>query len=237
MIDVPITSNMHPELKTLPNFPGSTELPEPISRFWSVLARFFSYLFHPLFIPLYVTAFLAYLHPRFFAGYGQLEKNWLMMRVAYTMVFLPLMTVFLLRRLRFIDSFFLETQRDRIIPYVACGIFFFWIYLVFRNQPAIPPVLTAFCLGVFLAVSAALICNIFFKISMHAIGMGGVLGLMGFLTVTGTVFMATPVLISLLLTGVVCSSRLLISNHRPFEIYTGLLLGMSSQCLAGLFYQ
>jgi hypothetical protein len=60
---------------------------------------------------------------------------------------------------------------------------------------------------------------------------------MGFLTVTGTVFMATPVLISLLLTGVVCSSRLLISNHRPFEIYTGLLLGMSSQCLAGLFYQ
>ncbi len=198
------------------------------------MAQFFSYLFHPLFVPLYITWFLLYVHPQYFAGYDAAGKNWLIARVAYTMVFLPLMTVFLLRRLGFISSFFLHSSRDRIIPYIACGIFFFWIYLVFRNQPAVPLILTAFCFGVFLAVSAALICNIYFKISMHAIGMGGALGLMFILLFQGRVFLGLPLVVTLLLTGCVCTSRLLVSDHRPFEIYAGIFLGLSSQILAAL---
>lgn len=198
------------------------------------MAQFFSYVFHPLFVPLYVTWFLLYVHPQYFAGYDASGKNWLIARVAYTMVFLPLMTVFLLRRLGFIRSFFLHSSRDRIIPYIACGIFFFWIYLVFRNQPAVPLILTAFCFGVFLAVSAALICNIYFKISMHAIGMGGALGLMFILLSQGRVFMGLPLVITLLLTGCVCTSRLLVSDHRPFEIYSGIFLGLTSQIIAAL---
>ena len=199
-------------------------------------AQTFSYLFHPLFIPLYVTGFLAFVHPQYFVGYDLAGKKWLMMRVAYTMVFLPLFTVLLLYRLRFISSFFLHTQRDRIIPYIACGIFFFWIYLVFRNQPEVPSVLTAFCLGVFLAVSAALICNIYFKISMHAIGMGGALGLMLTLIFRGGAFMGLPLVLTLLLTGIVCTSRMLVSDHRPAEIYTGLLLGCACQMISALVY-
>lgn len=198
------------------------------------MAQFFSYVFHPLFVPLYVTWFLLYVHPQYFAGYDASGKNWLIARVVYTMVFLPLMTVFLLRRLGFIRSFFLHSSRDRIIPYIACGIFFFWIYLVFRNQPAVPLILTAFCFGVFLAVSAALICNIYFKISMHAIGMGGALGLMFILLSQGRVFMGLPLVITLLLTGCVCTSRLLVSDHRPLEIYSGIFLGLTSQVIAAL---
>jgi len=197
-------------------------------------AQFFSYCFHPIFIPLYATWFLVFIHPSLFVGYSTEGKIWMLVRVGYTMVFFPLITVLLLRALGFISSFYLETQRDRIIPYIASGIFFFWAYLVFRNQPEIPGVLTAFTFGVFLSSSAALMANIYIKISMHAIGMGGLTGLLILMSFNDSMLMTVPISIGVLMTGVVCTSRLLVSNHKTMEIYSGLLLGFCCQ-LIGLF--
>src|SRR4029079_18298807 len=123
-------------------------------------AHFFSYVFHPLFIPVYVTYFIAFIHPSYFAGYNVQQKIWIIIRVAYTMVFFPFITVLLLKTIGFSKSICLKTQQERMIPYVACEIFFFWAYLVFRNQPEIPKILTAFTFGVFLSSSAALLANI-----------------------------------------------------------------------------
>src|SRR5437773_1616371 len=120
-------------------------------------AKLFSYIFHPLFIPLYVTWYLVFVNHNYFAGYGEKAKTWVMLRVALNMVFFPALTVLLLKGVGFIESIFLKKQRDRIIPYMAAGIFFFWMYLVFRNQPEIPAILTAFTFGVFLSSSLALL--------------------------------------------------------------------------------
>lgn len=201
-----------------------------------VLMKFFaqviSYIFHPLFIPLYVTYFLAFVHPDYFAGYAVQQKTWLLIRVAYTMIFFPAVTVLLLKGLGFIDSIFLKTQKDRIIPYIASGIFYFWAYLVFRNQPNVPTILTAFTLAVFLSSSAALLANIYLKISMHAIGMGGILGLFIFILFQETMLMTVPLTVAILLSGLVCTARLLVSDHSTKEIYLGLFLGFICQMLA-----
>jgi hypothetical protein len=195
------------------------------------VAHIFSYIFHPIFIPVYITWFLTSVHPSYFSGFSMYQKNWLVLRVAYSMVFFPLITVLLLRALKFIDSFFLHTQKDRIIPYIACGIFYFWVYLVFKNQPNIPIVLTACIFSVFLASSAALIANIYLKISMHAIGMGGVIGILLIIMYSNTMLTTLPFSIAFLLTGLVCTSRLIVSNHQPKEIYLGVLLGIISQLI------
>lgn len=201
-----------------------------------LLANFFSYFFHPLFIPLYAVWFLVFVHPSYFVGYGPKEKVWILVRVCYTMVFFPLLTVLLLKGLGFIDSIFLKTQRDRIIPYIASGIFFFWAYLVFRNQPEIPSVLTSFTFAVFLSSSAALMANIYFKISMHAIGMGGLLGLCLVIMQQNTMLMTVPLSIAFFATGIVCTSRIIVSSHTPKEIYSGLLLGFICQLVAAFMY-
>ena len=196
------------------------------------VANLFSYIFHPLFIPLYVTYFLAFIHPNYFSGVGMGQKYLLLIRVAYIMIFFPLITVFLSKALGFIDSIFLKTQKDRIIPYIASGIFFFWQYLVFKNQNEIPLVLTSFAFAVFLSSSTALMANIYFKISMHAIGMGGIIGLFIIVMQQNTMLMTVPLSVALLLTGIVCSSRMIVSDHQPKEIYTGLLLGIVCQLVA-----
>jgi hypothetical protein len=200
-----------------------------ITRFF---AYFFSYIFHPLFIPLYVTWFLAFVHPGYFSGIGRHDKVHTLILVAYIMIFFPLVTVFLLKQLDFIKSFFLHTQQDRIIPYIACGIYFFWMYIVFHNDENMPKILTGFILGVFLSSSAALIANIYYKISMHAIGVGGLLGVFLVVMWQNTMLMTWPLSLAFLITGITCTSRLIISDHKPKEIYMGLLVGLIFQFIA-----
>jgi len=198
-------------------------------------AHLFSYIFHPLFIPVYVTYFIAFVHPGYFSGYNAQQKIWIIIRVAYTMVFFPFITVLLLKAIGFSKSIFLKTQQERIIPYVACEIFFFWAYLVFRNQPEIPKILTAFTFGVFLSSSAALLANIRMKISMHAIGMGGLLGVFLVIMTQNNMLMTVPLLVALLLAGLVCTSRMIVSDHTQKEIYAGLLVGLACQLVAAIF--
>jgi hypothetical protein len=197
-------------------------------------AHLFSYVFHPLFIPVYVTWFIAFVHPAYFSGFNPQQKTWIIIRIAYTMVFFPFITVLLLKGLGFSKSIFLKTQQERIIPYIACGIFFFWAYLVFRNQPEIPKILTAFTFGVFLSSSAALLANIRMKISMHAIGMGGLLGIFLVIMFQNTMLMTWPIALALLITGLVCTSRMIVSDHTSKEIYAGLFLGLACQFVASV---
>ena len=199
------------------------------------IAHFVSVVFHPLFIPVMVTWYLAYLQPGLFIGYSAHEKQMVLIRVGYNTIFFPALTVLLLKAVGFLKNIYLKTQRERIIPYIATNIFYFWTYLVLKNHEGTPTILTSFILGIFLASSIALIANIYFKISMHGLGVGAFSGVMLLLIFTGfpyTVFL--PAMIIFILTGVVASSRLIVSNHTPFEIYTGILIGILCQ-LIGYF--
>jgi hypothetical protein len=199
-----------------------------------IFSGFFSYVFHPVFIPLYVTAFLVYLHPSAFSGFSMIGKRQTIFIVAFNIVFFPLVSVLLLKAVGFIDSLYLRTQKDRIIPYIASGIFFFWAYLVFQRQPQYPLLLTAYILGIFLASSLALIANIYFKISMHAIGMGSVLGFFLIVMRSNSMLMTWPFCIALLITGLVCTARLLVRSHDQRDIYGGLFVGIATQVAAAI---
>jgi hypothetical protein len=192
-------------------------------------AHLFSYIFHPLFIPLYITWFLAFVHPGYFAGFSIVGKKKLLLLIGINAFAFPAITVLLLKGLGFIRSIYLKTQKDRIIPYIASMTFFFWTQYVLRQQSYIPRILVSFMFGVFISSAAALIVNIYYKISMHAIGMGGVIGLFLVIMRQNTMLMTWPLSVAFLLTGLVCSSRLVVSDHSGREIYSGLMLGMLCQ--------
>ena len=201
----------------------------PFLRWAAVL---FSYIFHPIFIPVYAIAFLVYIHPSYFAGFSDKAKLQTIIISSLNLVFFPLISIGLLKALGFIDSVLLKTRKDRIIPYMACGIFFFWAYTVFKKQEMYSPIIASFIFGIFLAASAALLANIYFKVSMHAIGMGGWTGLFWIITKENTMLMTWPLATVLLLTGIVCTARLLVSDHTPKDIYAGLVIGFVCQMIA-----
>lgn len=203
-----------------------------VSSFLKLPAIVLSYVFHPIFIPLYAAVFIVYIHPSYFSGFSADSKLKTILILMQNAVFYPLFCVLLLKGVGFIESVFLRTQRDRIIPYIAAGIFFFWAFLVFKQQPAFPRILPSFMLGVFLASSAALLANIYFKISMHAIGVGGLVGFFLVIFRSNSMLMTWPLCLAILITGFVCTSRLLIRSHQPKDIYMGLLVGAITQFAA-----
>ena len=203
--------------------------------FVHTIAKIISVLFHPLFVPIYFVWFLLYIHPLAFIGFSSLQKFQTLIIVCINLTIFPLVSVLLLKALGFIESIYLKTQKDRIIPYIACGIFFFWAFTVFKEQTKYPMILVVFILGIFLASSAALIANIYFKVSMHAIGMGGLLGIFAVLFYNNNLSMAWPLALVLIIAGMVCTARLLLNTHTPKDIYAGLLIGIVTQIAANYF--
>jgi len=201
----------------------------------SVLAHIFSVVFHPLFIPFYVIGFLINYHPSYFSGFSFYSKFEILRSVFVNTILFPAFALLVMKGLGFVKSFLLHTQQDRIGPYLANMIFYFWMARVFFNyKPDLTPVLAVFMTGVFLTTAVALIANIFSKISMHAIGCGGMLGIFIIIMNSNSMLMTWPLSIALLITGLVCTSRLIVSNHTPKEIYLGLVVGLVCQFAAAI---
>src|ERR1700690_1673402 len=149
-------------------------------------AQLFSYIFHPLFIPVIATWYLAFIHQGYFTGIAPHDKLSTIIKVVANTIIFPGATILLLKAVGFIKSIFLKTQRERIFVYVAANFFYFWMYLVFRSQPEVPLILTAFIFGIFLSSSVGLFANIYFKISMHALGVGALSGLLILIIFSGS---------------------------------------------------
>lgn len=200
-----------------------------------VLASFFSYLFHPLFIIAWVTLYLLFRNSLVFVGVDSFTKIVVFLRVFSTSIFLPIVTVLLLRALGFIDSILLRTQKDRIIPYVACITFFFWSFYVSKKLGD-PAELTSFLLSLFITASVSLLINNYIKVSMHAIGVGGLIAFFTLLLFHNRLDDILSLLVAFLIAGITSTSRLLVSDHKTYEIYIGLITGIIVQSIAWWIY-
>ena len=197
-----------------------------------VVAHLLSWIFHPLFIPLYVTIFLSYLHPYAFVALSERGKVFRLIFVFVNTALFPGMAVFLMWRLKLTQSIFLRTQKERIIPYAAGMVFYFWAWYVSRSLQDSEKVFTGFLFGSFLTVIAAWMANIYFKISMHAMAIGGMAFFILWVSFTQDGTSGLYPSLVLLIAGMVCTARMIVSDHRPVEIYSGLLIGILCQALA-----
>lgn len=193
--------------------------------------KFISVVFHPLFIPLYVTGFLLFYHPLMFSGLDQRGKVQILASVFVNLTLLPAMTVLLLWRLKFASSIMLATQRERIIPYAAVMFFSFWCWNVFRNLGA-PEFFVDFLLGTFIAVIVGWLANIYYKISLHALGVGGMAWFIVRISLHTEGMGGLYIAIAVLIAGLVCTARFLVSDHKTGDVYSGLFFGAASQWLA-----
>lgn len=212
----------------------STYMP---SVFLRIPAKIISWLFHPLFIPTYVFAFLVYQFPFEFMGITVWKLELRFFMVFWWTAFFPAFVVFLLWQLKFSDSIFLRTQKERIVPFIVTMIFYWWMYYLSRSKEFNdqPEVLKFFFFGIFISTSLGVIINNYIKISLHAMAMGGALAAIILFAFFYETQITLAISISVLLTGIVCSSRLLVSDHTNTEIYTGLFVGIVCQLIGYWF--
>src|SRR6478609_7484677 len=143
------------------------------SPFLTIPAKVISYVFHPLFIPTYIFIFLMKEVPYEFSGITDFKLQQRLFSIFWLTAFFPAFAVFLLWRLKFSESIFLRTQKERIVPYIITMFFYWWMYYLSRNFADQPQVLKFFYLGIFIASAVGLILNNYLKISLRGIGVGG----------------------------------------------------------------
>jgi hypothetical protein len=205
------------------------------SLFLTIPAKIISYLFHPLFVPTYIFIFLIYLVPYEFAGITDWQLKMRLFSIFWITAFFPAFAVFLLWRLKFSESIFLRTQKERIVPYIITMFFYWWMYYLSRNFTDQPVVLKFFYMGIFIATVFGLILNNYFKISLHAMAVGGAMAAVILFAMYYRMPLGLSMSIATLLTGIVCTSRFLVSDHTNKEIYTGLFVGIGCQLAAYYF--
>ena len=196
------------------------------------IAHLLSYVLHPLFIPTYFFLFLMQVLPFEFVGITEWQLKMRLFSVAWLTAFFPAFAVFLLWRLKLSDSIFLRTQKERIIPYVITMFFYWWMYYLSRNFTDQPIALKFFYLGIFVASAIGMTVNNFMKVSLHAMGIAGLTTSVILVSVFFPVNNAVWVLLAILLTALVISARLVVSDHTKKELIVGLLIGVVTQVAA-----
>jgi len=199
---------------------------------WIFIARIVSIVFHPLLVGVYLAFYMLFINDSLYRYMDPRGKVLILATIVNNNFIFPAVVVLLLKALGFVRSIYLETQKERIVPYMASIIFFFWTWYVFYNRPETPVPMKDMLQGIFYASIMALVANIYFKISMHAIGMGGLMGLMVILLFDGGMESGVPLMASILMTGLVMSSRLIASDHQRGDIAAGFLVGFLAQFLA-----
>ena len=199
-----------------------------------VFAKIISYIFHPLFIPVYLAYFIMKMRSYEFAGLDNWNRTLKLLLIVVSCTFVPLVSVLLLRGLNFIDSIFLKTQKDRIIPYIICMTFYFSVWFYFKKGHEIND-LVSMTMALFNASVFGFLVNIFMKVSMHAIAVGVMCTFIALLAFNDTISYSFYLSVAILISGIVCTSRLIVSDHRPKEIYYGFLIGVFSQLAAHYF--
>ena len=207
---------------------------QPRSFIIRFLAHGFSYVFHPLFIPVYITLFLLLVHPYIFAGLDDWGKLGNLLQIFVNCTFLPLVSVLLLKGLKFIDSVYLKTQKERIIPYMISMIFYFWNWYAFKNNHGAVE-MQSLSMAIFNASVLGFLANISLKVSMHAIALGVMSTFLSLLAFNDTTNLTAYLSVAFLLTGIVCTARLIVTDHSSKEVYLGLLIGILSQLAANYF--
>ena len=214
-----------------------------------ISAQILSVIAHPLLMLTYMLLLLLLVNPYLFGvnSISDLESKKLILSVFFTSFLLPAIAIFLMRKLDLISSIDMRDKKDRIGPFIVTGIFYLWVFQnVLRNND-MPTAFLIAVLGTTVGLFLCFLINLFFKISLHASGIGGFIGMVlitMWLYSYGTFEMWLPfigscsisinlvLILSLLIAGLIGTARLGLGAHTSRELYAGFALGLLCQFIA-----
>ncbi len=205
--------------------------PEIEKGFGYFLATTISYLFHPLFIPSFGLWLIFHTHSYInFVIPSDLQKALYIVVFIATFVF-PFLSALLLLSLGRIRSLEMESPEERRTLYLLTAIYYLLGYYVLVSKVSLPQQINILLLGANAVILLTLIVNLVWKISAHAIGIGGLTGaLLGFSNQLHVNVLPELILV-FLIAGFIGYSRLRLKAHIPSQVYAGYLLGFFCEFL------
>ncbi len=194
-------------------------------------ARIVSVIFHPLFIPTYFFSLLAWALPNSLEPIApELQKKFILFIFIVTCV-IPLLNVSIFKVFGSIKSYAMPDRRERILPFIFISVIYVAVTYLFYVQARmnLNDNFLKFMVIIDMLVVAATIATLFFKVSVHAVTVWGLIGILvplNKITEVNSIFYPTVGVI--LLAGFIMAARLRMDAHNPRGVMWGAVLGLAT---------
>ena len=197
------------------------------------LATITSYLLHPILMP--VLGLVIILNSGIYSVELPGEfKNYLYLMTVLCCLVLPLSFLPVLIYFQHVKEITIGERRERLIPLFFTTICFYAGYFfISRFSPV--KVINLFLLSSTFVVMLMLIISLFWKISIHSAGIGGITGLIIILSLTYSVDMTIFLSAAILISGIIFTARLVLNTHTLLQLVAGYLVGAVG--VIGLMFQ
>jgi membrane-associated phospholipid phosphatase len=197
------------------------------------IAIILSVVFHPLILTTYLFALLFLLSPDL-VGASAFElsgKLSLLLLLCLNTFIAPALMVYYFRKMGVISSFYVDDIVERRLPYLACVVVYGVATYLFgwQLQPIseLAPQISVILASVTLSLVLVTMVSYFWKISAHATGIGGSIGMISALMVRfDEPALLSPLLLAILIGGWLMSARLQLNAHTPSQILAGVFCGL-----------
>lgn len=187
---------------------------------------FFSFLFHPIFIPVYAALYYFFINNSY---HSNPEKYFALFQIVLITIALPILTYFILKSTGKVNSIMIPDVSQRKIPlFLQC----FMIVLLIQKSITIYHFteLYFFFLGGLLSTIVALILLFFkTKASLHMVSSSALTIFVLALSLHNQTQNLIWIAFLVLMNGFVASSRLEMEAHTPKELVIGFLTGLLPQ--------
>ena len=199
------------------------------------LAKFISLLGHPLFMPAYAFGLLIYTNPYINVMVPDASKRFTFGILIVFTILLPILTAVVFKLLGLIDSLFMKTAEERRWPFLLTLI---WYYMGFNllTKIYVPQSFLLLMIGAISAIGIALIITSRWKISIHMLGIGGVIGAIIGISQRFQFDHSTLLIVLILLAGLIGYARLKTHSHNYRQVYAGFILGIAVEWLCVLYF-
>jgi membrane-associated phospholipid phosphatase len=199
-----------------------------------IVARLFSSVFHPLIIP--TLGMIVLFNRETYVAYSipPQAKRFILGIVFINTAIAPVLSIFMLKRMRLIKDVLLDERSERFFPLLLSALYFFLTYFLLRRV-SLPSIVYFYVLGATLLVLLSMVITFRWKISIHMTSMGG---FTGFLIVTSLLLrtdISVLILAAILVSGLVGSSRIRLNAHSPAQVYAGYLMGVGVMLLLYMY--
>ena len=196
--------------------------------------KFISTILHPIVLPT-LGVFLYFVFvSQSFEKRLQLIVLGLVFALTYVV---PVLLLLFLRNFGFIKDFQVSTIKERRFPVI------FMIFLLYFLGNTIIQIPTIRNLGIlFFGTSLSLTCiyvlfSLKLKSSLHLVSMGNMIGFFLIMTNINSLSMLPIIILLILLSGILASSRLYLKAHTPVELLIGFSLGIICQFIVFISLQ
>ncbi|HMK07043.1 MAG TPA: hypothetical protein VK476_05895 [Flavobacterium sp.] len=193
----------------------------------------FSYVFHPILIPLFGTLLYLTYNENYFEDQ---QKILILAQVSIITILLPIAFYFLLKTYKKVDSIMIASPSQRKLPLMIQIVLIFILIQKSITVDLIPELHFFFWGGLISAATAFLLLHANLKVSLHMIGISAITAFSIGLCFHNRINMIYPITFLISLNGFVANSRIEMKAHSIKELIIGFWIGLLPQLMLWYFW-